>query len=156
MRVWVLACRATARRWVVRVKSTSASFDFYMVATFVHFFLVVWLLKFAPSTARFFYPDELSSDSSADKAEPHPASGRSGEAVVRRGHIEQVLDELCAALITLERVNELLSGTTSTSGDGSKPISEAISSVREAIEALKMNDPDEPSPLVRGFVLGEP
>ena len=74
----------------------------------------------------------------------------------RRGHIEQVLDELCAALITLERVNELLSGTTSTSGDGSKPISEAISSVREAIEALKMNDPDEPSPLVRGFVLGEP
>ena len=66
------------------------------------------------------------------------------------------LDELCAALITLERVKELLSGTTSTSGDGSKPISEAISSVREAIEALEMNDPDEPSPLVRGFVLGEP
>ena len=52
-------------------KSTSASFDFYMVATFVHFFLAVWLLKFAPSTARFFYPDEASSDSSADKAEPN-------------------------------------------------------------------------------------
>lgn len=36
---------------------TTASPGYWMLATFVHFFLAVWLLKFAPATARFFYPD---------------------------------------------------------------------------------------------------
>jgi hypothetical protein len=30
----------------------------YMLAAFGHFALAVWLLKFAPQTARFFYPDK--------------------------------------------------------------------------------------------------
>jgi hypothetical protein len=44
--------------------ASHGSAGWYMVVTFVHFFLAVWLLKFGPHTARFFYPD--------------PPAGRSG------------------------------------------------------------------------------
>ena len=37
--------------------TTTAAPGYWMLAIFVHFFLAVWLLKFAPATARFFYPD---------------------------------------------------------------------------------------------------
>jgi len=39
----------------------------YMSFTFMHFFLAVWLLKFAPQTAGFFYPNEKPGDSASDE-----------------------------------------------------------------------------------------
>jgi hypothetical protein len=43
-------------------RPTISSLGFYILATFVHFSLAVWLLKFAPATARFFYPERRSSE----------------------------------------------------------------------------------------------
>jgi len=43
---------------------------FYMSLTFMHFFLALWLLKFAPQTARFFYPETKSSEDPSGKKPP--------------------------------------------------------------------------------------
>jgi hypothetical protein len=40
----------------------SGSAGWYMVSAFLHFILTVWLLKFAPDTARYFYPDARPKD----------------------------------------------------------------------------------------------
>lgn len=38
-------------------RTTAASLGWFITATLVHFALAVWLLKYAPKTARLFYPD---------------------------------------------------------------------------------------------------
>ena len=45
--------------------------SWYMIVAFGHFALAVWLLKFAPQTARFFYPDK--SKSSTEDTETKPS-----------------------------------------------------------------------------------
>jgi hypothetical protein len=72
------------------------------------------------------------------------------------GHLDAVLDDLCAALVTLERVVEPLGGATNSSGDGSGSIAQATSFLRQAIAHLRTNNAWESSPLVFGFVLDEP
>jgi hypothetical protein len=47
--------------------TSHGSASWYMLVTFVHFFLSVWLLKFAPQTARFFYPDTSVRKDSSDE-----------------------------------------------------------------------------------------
>ena len=47
--------------------TSHGSASWYMLVTFLHFCLSVWLLKFAPQTARFFYPDSRSRDHSLDE-----------------------------------------------------------------------------------------
>ena len=47
--------------------TSHGSASWYMLVTFVHFCLSVWLLKFAPQTARFFYPDSHGRKDSSDE-----------------------------------------------------------------------------------------